>query len=69
MIASVLPIVATAESSEPVGPSNVGLGSVVLTIAVGVFLVWIGYLIINSRRRTRAPEREAPNQEFFMDNE
>nr|MDJ0924947.1 c-type cytochrome [Acidimicrobiia bacterium] len=30
---------------------------------------WIGYLIINSRRRTRAPEREAPNQEFFMDNE
>lgn len=62
------PVVATAESA-PVGPSNVGLGSVVLTIAVGVFLAWIGYLVINSRRRTRAAERAAPNQEFFMDNE
>lgn len=69
MIASLLPIVATAESSTPAGPSNVGLGSVVLTVVVGVFLVWIGYLIINSRRRTRAPEQPAPNQEFFMDNE
>ncbi len=63
-----LPIIATAEA-EPVGPSNVGLGSVVLTIAVGVFLVWVGYVVINSRRRTRPPETPAPNQEFFMDNE
>lgn len=62
------PIVATAES-EPVGPSNVGLGSVVLTIAVAVFLIWVGYVVINSRRRTRPPEAAAPNQEFFMDNE
>lgn len=69
VIASLLPIIATAESSEPAGPSNVGLGSVVLTIAISIFLIWIGYLIINSRRRTRAPEKEAPNQEFFMDNE
>ena len=62
------PVVATAESA-PVGPSNVGLGAVVLTIVIGVFLAWIGYLIINSRRRTRPPEAEAPNQEFFLDNE
>lgn len=61
------PLVATAES-EPVGPSNVGLGSVVLTVAVVVFLVWVGYIVINSRRRTRPPEKTAPNQEFFMDN-
>ncbi len=61
------PIIATAES-EPVGPSNVGLGSVVLTIAVAVFLIWFGYVALNSRRRTRAEERPAPNQEFFMDN-
>ncbi len=64
----ITPIVAVAES-EPVGPSNVGLGSVVLTIAVGVFLVWMGYVVINSRRRTRPPESPGPNQEFFMDNE
>jgi mono/diheme cytochrome c family protein len=62
------PIVAVAES-EPVGPSNVGLGSVVLTIAVVVFLIWMAYVVINSRRRTRAAETPAPNQEFFMDNE
>ena len=69
MIASIAPVIAVAESSEPVGPSNVGLGSVVLTIAVVVFLGWIGYLVINSRRRTRPPEEAAPNQEFFMDDD
>lgn len=60
-------IIATAESA-PAGPSNVGLGSVVLTIAIGVFLVWVGYVVSNSRRRTRPPEKPGPNQEFFMDN-
>lgn len=68
MSAYLFPIIATAEA-EPVGPSNVGLGSIVLTIAVGVFLVWVGYVVINSRRRTRAAESPGPNQEFFMDNE
>jgi mono/diheme cytochrome c family protein len=33
-----------------------------------VFLIWFGYVAINSRRRTRPSERPAPNQEFFMDN-
>lgn len=69
VIASLPPVIATAESSTPAGPSNVGLGSVVLTVVLGVFLIWIGYLVINSRRKTRAPEPAAPNQEFFMDNE
>ena len=64
-----VPIIAVAESSEPAGPSNVGLGSVVLTIAVVVFLIWVGYVVINSRRRTRPPESPGPNQEFFMDND
>lgn len=61
------PILATTETA-PVEPSNVGLGSIVLTLAIGVFLVWMGYVVINSRRRTRQPETPAPNQEFFMDN-
>ena len=69
MIASLPQVIAVAESSEPVGPSNVGLGSVVLTIAVVIFLGWIGYLVINSRRKTRPPEEAPPNQEFFMDDE
>ena len=54
-------IIATAESA-PVGPSNVGLGSVALTITIGVFLAWVGYAVINSRRRTRPPEKPGPNQ-------
>ncbi len=62
------PVVAVAES-EPVGPSNVGLGALVLTLAVSIFLIWFAYVAINSRRRTRRPERPAPNQEFFMDND
>jgi mono/diheme cytochrome c family protein len=61
------PLVATAEA-QPTGPSNVGLGSVVLIVAVVAFLAWVGYGIINSRRRTRTAEKPAPNQEFFMDN-
>jgi mono/diheme cytochrome c family protein len=61
------PIFATAES-QPVGPSHVGLGAVVLTIAIVVFLVWVAYVVSNSRRRTRRKEKPAPNQEFFMDN-
>lgn len=69
MIASLPPLIAVAESSEPVGPSNVGLGSVVLTIAIVVFLAWIGYLVLNSRRKVLPPEEAPPNQEFFMDDE
>ncbi len=69
MITYLAPVFAAATESEPAGPSNVGLGSVVLTIAVTVFLIWVGYVVINSRRRTRPPERPGPNQEFFMDNE
>jgi mono/diheme cytochrome c family protein len=62
------PIVATAESA-PTEPSNVGLGSVVLTLAIAAFLAWVAYIILNSRRRTRSPERPPPNQEFFLDND
>lgn len=68
MNAFLVPIVAVTEN-QPVSPSNVGLGAVVLTIAVGVFLAWVGYVVTNSRRRTRPPERPAPNREFFLDNE
>jgi len=66
--AHLVPLFAATTESEPVGPSNVGLGSVVLTIAVTIFLIWMAYVVINSRRRTRATEKAAPNQEFFMDN-
>lgn len=62
------PIIATAESA-PSQPSNVGLGSVVLTVAIAAFLAWVAYVVLNSRRRIRPPERPAPNQEFFLDNE
>lgn len=62
----VISILAVA-APTPTGPSNVGLGSVVLTLAIGVFLAWAGYLVINSRRRKRAAEKPPPNLEKFVD--
>ena len=68
MSAYLFPLIATAESA-PVGPSNVGLGSVVLTIAVGVFLVWLATSPSTAGAAPALRRNPAPNQEFFMDNE
>ena len=65
-----LTILAVSESDGPVSPSNVGLGSVVLTLAVALFLAWVGYLIVASRRRRRKPEVTPKNlQPYLSDDE
>lgn len=47
------------ESSEPVSTGGgIGMGSVVLSIAVLLLLGWMGFLYVNSRR-TRAASRES----------
>ncbi len=53
-------ILAVAES-EPVAPSNAGLGAVVLTIAIAVFLAWVGYVIFTGRRKRRRVEETPAN--------
>jgi len=64
-----LPLLATAEPATPAGPSNVGLGSVVLILAVAVLLLGLGFLVITSRRRRRPPETPPPNLDPYDDDE
>ena len=54
-------VLAVAEGdSTPAGPANVGLGALVLIVVIGAFLVWVGYLIINSRRVGKKKAEETP---------
>jgi len=59
-------LAAAAEEEGPAAPSNVGVGSVVLTVAVAGFLVWIGYLVLSSRRRARRVEETPQNLSPFL---
>lgn len=69
MIDLLRPLLAVTEEA-PVEPSNVGVGSVVLTVAAAVFLAWVGYLVINSRRRAKRPEETPANlQPYLSDDE
>jgi mono/diheme cytochrome c family protein len=63
-------LLAVAAEEGPVDPSNVGVGSVVLTIAAAAFLAWVGYLFLNSRRRKREAEETPQNlQPYLSDDE
>ncbi|HEX9855796.1 MAG TPA: c-type cytochrome [Acidimicrobiia bacterium] len=55
------PLILAVEEEAPVGPSNVGLGSVVLTLALAALLGWVGYIVINARRRARRQEETPLN--------
>jgi len=54
------------EPAEAAEPGGLGVGAVVLTLAVVAILVWFGYLFVNSRRSRRAAEEAAPNQTPYM---
>lgn len=50
------------ESSEPVSSGGVGMGALVLTIAIALLLGWMSYLYVNTRRsRASASEAAPPN--------
>ena len=61
-------VLAVAEGdSTPAGPANVGLGAFVLIVVIGVFLIWVGYLIISSRRvGKRKAEETPPNLQPYL---
>lgn len=60
-------IVAVAETTVPAGEVRVGLGTVVLTVAVVGLLVWTGYLVLNARRtRTPRPEPTPANLQPYL---
>ena len=53
-------LVVATESAEPVSTGGVGLGALVLTIAVALLLTWMAYLFVNTRRRRAAAAEAAP---------
>ena len=48
------------ESPEPVSSGGVGLGALVLTIAIGLLLAWMAYLYVNTRRSRASSNEAAP---------
>jgi mono/diheme cytochrome c family protein len=56
VLLATLPLILATEEEGPVAPSNVGLGAVVLTLALIALLAWVGYLVTNSRRRAKRAE-------------
>ena len=52
--------VLATESAEPVSTGGVGLGALVLTLAVALLLGWMAYLYVNTRRRRSAAAEPAP---------
>ena len=64
------PVLAVTEEETVVSPPNVGVGSVVLTAVVVVFLAWVGWLVLSSRRH-RASVEETPSnlQPYLSDDE
>lgn len=61
-------IAAAAEEEEVAGSGGgFGIGSLALILAIGVLLLWMGYLVVNSRRsRDAAAEPLPPNQTPYM---
>ena len=65
-------VLAVAEGeTTPAGPANVGLGAFVLIVVIGAFLIWVGYLIITSRRVGKKKAEETPPnlQPYLSDDE
>jgi mono/diheme cytochrome c family protein len=59
-------VLAVTEST-PSGPTQVGIGAVVLTIAIVAVLVWVGYLVTSGRRKRRTEETPKNLQPWLAD--
>jgi mono/diheme cytochrome c family protein len=54
-------IILAVESSEPASTGGgIGIGTVALSVAVVLLLVWMGFLYVNSRRTRAAAQETAP---------
>lgn len=49
-----------AVAEEPVAQTEIGIGAVVVTLAVSAFLIWASYLVLSSRRSKQAIPEETP---------
>ena len=66
--AAFAPVVAVTEV-EPTGPTEIGVGAIVLTLAIAAFLIWVAYLITTSRRKRRPEETPKNLQPWLSDDE
>jgi mono/diheme cytochrome c family protein len=64
----VSPIVAVTEA-EPSETTEIGIGAVVLTVAIAAFLIWVAYLVTTARRKRRAEETPKNLQPWLSDDE
>jgi len=60
------PVLAVTEEETVVEPSNVGVGSVVLTVVGVAFLAWVGWLVLSSRRRAPSVEETPSNLQQYL---
>ena len=65
---SLSPLLAVTESG-PAGQSQVGIGAVVLAVAIAALLVWVAYLITSSRQKRRPEETPKNLQPWLSDDE
>jgi mono/diheme cytochrome c family protein len=49
-----------AVSEEPIAQTEIGIGAVVITLAIAAFLIWASYLVLSSRRSKQAIPEETP---------
>lgn len=68
-LAAVAPAPVLAVTEEPGGATQIGVGAVVLMVAIAAFLVWVAYLITSSRSRRRAEETPKNLQPWLSDDE
>ena len=62
------PILAVTQTGET-GPSQIDVGTVVITAAIAGVLVWVAYLVTTSTRRRRAEETPRNLQPWLTDDE
>lgn len=62
----VMIVAVEATETEVVPDTTIGLGSVVIALAVVAALIWVAYLLRTGRTATPEPEETPPNQQPFI---
>lgn len=63
------PAAVLAVTEAPGGTTQIGVGAIVLMVAIAAFLVWVAYLITSSRRKHKPEETPKNLQPWLSDDE